>query len=1405
MKKGWLEQYAQGGMIKRADGSYSQRGLWDNIRANAGSGKKPTKEMLRQEKKIRAAEKAQDGKSISFEEYYKHVPQYKNDTSGYDLKSLYLNDPKTAWEFANSPTGHAPDTYKKPNHITFSSESMYATPSNPGGKWAFENNQDVFYATPQNVKNAGGKEQLQNYFKTQEKGVKLVLPKKQKGGTVGNYWEELSKAKYGQNMPNMTDEQIAMVRNTNREMDDPLMIPSSPKVKAQKGAKISTQGYKKNSPDKNEPMLIIPSNRITMQDVEHSVMAYPSTGNPTLMHPNSEYYFPYANYVTEVPVAQDGNYIDGVYNPNAKTIKQLASASTQQQVQNYNKQKQVEEIQQKQDLSTLKEAQPRRGKWEKAGAIARNPFTAFSYSVQGQPIPDYFEKGERTSFDNAVDIVNPLGYYDAAKNILTAKHFKNAKNTTDYLAAIPLTLLDATQFTGLGSEEKLVAAGLEKQLEKEAEKLAIESKKVAPNVINKEATKQHFPSHNTNNYLPDNFNPADLQHEKSYVGVTNNQKVKVLKPSKKEARIDLYDIDKPNAYFNMSVENLHQKYPKVTDINLFGEDPRAASNQIATVLDAFPRIKLPADASLSNYSAAILNKKLAALAKDKNRINIKLTGEKVPDNYIYKSAHSDLEGRVKEFKEMFPILDQSYGPLTKRTGVGFPKREIRVSPPGTPANKVSYSNSVPISLEEVTPENIQRTRSFRPVYEATKNYMLGGAVNKAQQGWSSSDLNKLKEVQSNWQPSPYPDMDPAMLQQYRDMQHTMELSTTPKGRVQLQKEKLDKTQRKKKYREIEESKQASEDLKKQSAIDRSQMDPSIFSSDFYKTNEYGRGVRDRLYDLGVRMDEANPLRTGKGDFIADKVAEFNPGVFFPKIAFDYMKAPKEAKEQNSYMPYVGPTTNLALALLTEGAGKYFKGVEKLSVPANAAEEVSRVANLGLDNIRNLNEARRIFHSPNPERILTAEESHLLDAYGPGDSSHYTDQFEPVVTNQPAGQTSSNFNQVQNVIMSIEDDLRARGHRSPADAASSYVHDNIGIDENGNYMPEELLDSYTSNNHAEQILSQQPPLTRYGLTQDIYQNIRSHGGIRNSYSVAEQYVDEMLDNRGMTPQQAMDHFTNNDVINHIYNNQKPEFIDLTSDHGKTIKELDFDKAEKYRYKAANNAGNVEIEKYGTADNNYYNITVEDPTSTRDIGKRKELHFIARHDKYDPEFPEIDNISFFNDSPISAGKQLDEAFRIVGPKAKMETRGSTSIYSTPLWYNRVAKFIKDADPKLDAKTPFGKRVTIDNVRELPMNSIVKHGLKDINNKKISSYTQSVEQIPHIQKSIQKLSQLSGTDLPPLKIKYKNNPISVEEYMKLGDQNLNYSDIWDDTEITVPDFSFKKYYKQGGKLTKNWLQNY
>jgi hypothetical protein len=50
-----------GGMLKRADGSYSKRGLWDNLRSKAAKNKAtgakpkaPSKSMLSQEKKIKA-------------------------------------------------------------------------------------------------------------------------------------------------------------------------------------------------------------------------------------------------------------------------------------------------------------------------------------------------------------------------------------------------------------------------------------------------------------------------------------------------------------------------------------------------------------------------------------------------------------------------------------------------------------------------------------------------------------------------------------------------------------------------------------------------------------------------------------------------------------------------------------------------------------------------------------------------------------------------------------------------------------------------------------------------------------------------------------------------------------------------------------------------------------------------------------------------------------------------------------------------------------------------------------------------------------------------------------------------------------------------------------------------------
>ena len=83
-------------LIKRADGSYSPRGLWDNIRAAKGSGKAPTKEMLAQEKKIKR-EMAQGGKLSSF--YPSNIQAYPD---GGDLgKGAFYASPY----YANTLTG----------------------------------------------------------------------------------------------------------------------------------------------------------------------------------------------------------------------------------------------------------------------------------------------------------------------------------------------------------------------------------------------------------------------------------------------------------------------------------------------------------------------------------------------------------------------------------------------------------------------------------------------------------------------------------------------------------------------------------------------------------------------------------------------------------------------------------------------------------------------------------------------------------------------------------------------------------------------------------------------------------------------------------------------------------------------------------------------------------------------------------------------------------------------------------------------------------------------------------------------------------------------------------------------------------------------------------------------------
>ena len=63
-------------------------------------------------------------------------------------------------------------------------------------------------------------------------------------------------------------------------------------------AKVTRTGYKRNSPDVNNDINIIPSGDITMEDVDFPVKGTDNLGNTIVMQPGKKYKFP-GDYVVE--------------------------------------------------------------------------------------------------------------------------------------------------------------------------------------------------------------------------------------------------------------------------------------------------------------------------------------------------------------------------------------------------------------------------------------------------------------------------------------------------------------------------------------------------------------------------------------------------------------------------------------------------------------------------------------------------------------------------------------------------------------------------------------------------------------------------------------------------------------------------------------------------------------------------------------------------------------------------------------------------------------------------------------------------------------------------------------------------------------------------------------------------
>lgn len=92
------------------------------------------------------------------------------DTQDYDMRGAYLANALA------SANGHFPDTYKKPNHPTFSEESQYSTADNPGGRWVPDGRGNwVFWASPANLQYRG-MNALAGYFNQVEPNSAVVMP-----------------------------------------------------------------------------------------------------------------------------------------------------------------------------------------------------------------------------------------------------------------------------------------------------------------------------------------------------------------------------------------------------------------------------------------------------------------------------------------------------------------------------------------------------------------------------------------------------------------------------------------------------------------------------------------------------------------------------------------------------------------------------------------------------------------------------------------------------------------------------------------------------------------------------------------------------------------------------------------------------------------------------------------------------------------------------------------------------------------------------------------------------------------------------------------------------------------------------------------------------------------------------
>lgn len=124
--------------------------------------------------------KLTDEEEKAFQKWAKESGR-EGDVYDYDLRGAWKEMQQGS--MSEDARGHLGDKYKKPNHPTFSNQSVYSTAADKGGAWSVEDGKDVFTVQVDSDSEA---EFLEKYFSKVEPNAVLRVTVKQKADWTSN-------------------------------------------------------------------------------------------------------------------------------------------------------------------------------------------------------------------------------------------------------------------------------------------------------------------------------------------------------------------------------------------------------------------------------------------------------------------------------------------------------------------------------------------------------------------------------------------------------------------------------------------------------------------------------------------------------------------------------------------------------------------------------------------------------------------------------------------------------------------------------------------------------------------------------------------------------------------------------------------------------------------------------------------------------------------------------------------------------------------------------------------------------------------------------------------------------------------------------------------------------------------